>query len=156
MNVAEIVITELAFHSYREGRRLATGSRPAMQGIAHVFRNRVEAGWASGDWMKLLADSPIHSSSLIEEMDFRSHIDLWDADFRWLHGKCLEIYNGTLKDDVTIAADTRKAGGKGIPQRALFYANIQLPVRPWFMENIIQRRDEHPRTADAGTVTFFA
>jgi len=116
----------------------------------------VESGWQGGEWLRLLADADIHSSSLISEMDFRSYIDIWDSTFRWLHGQCTSIYDGSLKDDITVAADVRKAGGKGIPQRALFYANLQLPIRPWFMENIVHRKDEHPRTADAGTVTFFA
>ena len=156
MNAAELVIGQLAFFSFREGRRLAPECRPAYVGIAHVFRNRIESGWASGDWMKLLSDAPVHSANLVQDIDFRSHVDIWDANFRWLYGQCVEIYNGTLKDDVTVAADIRKIGMKGVPQKALFYGNLQAPIRAWFMENIVQRRDEHPRTADAGTVTFFA
>jgi hypothetical protein len=156
VNPSEIVVSQLAFLAFREGRRLAPGSRPAALGIAHVMRNRIEAGWVSGEWMKLIADVPIHSSSLIEEIDWSSYVDIFDSSFRWLHGQCVAIYDGTLKDDVTIAADPKKAGGQGIPKRALFYANLQLPMRPWFKENIVQRRDEHPTTADAGTVTFFA
>lgn len=156
MNVSEVVITQLALFAYREGKRLSPGCRPAMAGVAHVIRNRVEAGWQNGEWMKLIADSPIHSSSLVEDIDWKSYVDIFDQTFRWLHGQCTGIYDGSLKDDVTVAADARKAGGVGIPKRALFYANLQIPMRPWFRANILDQKTEHPRTADAGTITFFA
>lgn len=155
MNTAEVVTGQLAFFAYREGQRLAPGCRDAMKGIAHCMRNRVEAGMQNGDWMRLLTDVGIQSASTLEEMDFRSYVDLWDTTFRWLHKECSGIYDGTVKDTVTISPDTRWAGGKGMPMKALFWANLQHPIRPWFLENIVRKPQEHPRTADAGTVTFF-
>lgn len=155
MNVADMVVGQLALFCFREGERLAPGSRPAKLGIAHVFRNRVESGWQNGEWMRLLADAPIHSASEIKDMDWRSYVDIWDSGFRWLHGQCSAVYDGSLKDEITISADPKKAGGTGMPKRALFYGNIQIPMRPWFVENIL-KSEQHPRTADAGTVTFFA
>lgn len=110
----------------------------------------------SGEWLKLISDTPIHSASLVDEMDWKSYVDIWDSNFRWLYGQCATVFDGSLKDAITISADVRQAGGRGVPQKGLFYANLQTPVRPWFMENIVHRPDEHPRTADAGTVTFFA
>jgi hypothetical protein len=156
VNVSEIVIGQLAFFSFREGQRLSPGSRPAMLGIAHCIRNRVEAGWSNGEWLKIIAEAPIHASSDVKEMDFHSYVDIWDQSFRWLYGQCSAVYDGSLKDEITVSADPKKAGVRGVPQRALFYGNIQMAVRHWFWENIVIQPSEHPRTATAGAVIFFA
>jgi len=82
VNVSEVVIGQLAFFSFREGQRMAPGCRTAMLGIAHVIRNRVEAGWSNGEWLKIIADAPIHASSKLAEMDFHSYVYIWYATFR--------------------------------------------------------------------------
>lgn len=124
-----------------------------MLGIAHIIKNRVDAGWESGDWFKVLYNVPVHSANNITDMDFRSLPDLWDASFRWLYSECERVYDGAL-DTVTVSADPRKVGGRGMPQRALFYASLQNLTRDWFTEKIIKEPSHQP-TATAGTVTFF-
>ena len=156
MNISGLVISQMALFAYRDGQRLSPGSREAMLGIAHVIRNRMDAGWeGGGDWIKIIANMPIHSANNVDEMDFRSYVDAWSQDFRWLYGKCEDIYNGTCQDEVTASADPKKAGGIGQPQRALFYGSLQSLTRQWFVDKIVNCPAEHPRLADAGTITFF-
>jgi len=155
VNVGALVVGQVAFFAYREGERLSPGCRDAKLGIAHVVRNRIEAGWDSGDWLKILAGMPIHAANNVEEMDFKSYVDAWSQDFRWLHEKCEQLYEGRLTDEITASADPKKAFGAGQSQRALFYGSLQSLTRQWFIDKIVHCPAEHPRLADAGTITFF-
>lgn len=155
MNVAAFVTDQLALFAFREGQRLSPGMREAKLGIANVIRNRLDAGWEGGDWLKIIHNAPVHAANNIEEMDFRSYVDIWSQDFRWLHDRCEQIYEGRLEDEITASADPKKAFGSGHSQRALFYGSLQSLTRQWFIEKIVSCPAEHPRLADAGTVTFF-
>lgn len=155
MNIAALVTGQLAMFAFREGERLSPGCREAKLGIAHVVRNRLDAGWDSGDWLKIIAGIPIHAANNVEEMDFKSYVDVWSQDFRWLYGKCEQLYEGRLEDDVTASADPKKAFGAGHSQRALFFGSLQSLTRQWFVDKIVKCPNEHPRLADAGTITFF-
>jgi hypothetical protein len=126
-----------------------------MAGVAHIVSNRVSAGWEGGDWLKIIANAPIHSSSNVADMDFTSYVDVWSPDFRWLYAEVEKIYSGEKKDDITVSADPRKVGGNGRPQPGLFYANLNNISRQWFKDNIVGQREQHPILASAGTITFF-
>lgn len=159
-NVGEFVIGQLSLFAWREGKRLSPGCRAAYLGIAHIIKNRVESGWINGDWLRLIEDAPIHGADDMAAMDWRSMPDIHDKDFIWLHSMVGMLYDRKLDDQVTAAANTNWTKHqatmlKTLPRRGLFYCNLQLPIRPWFREKIICNPTEHPRQAEAGTVTFF-
>ena len=161
MNIADFVITNLSLMAWREGKRLSPGCRPAMLGIALVIRNRVEVGWSDGDWIKIIEDAPIHAAENIEAMDFRSLPDIRDKDFLWLQSQVVRVYDRTLQDEITCSANVNWAAHdiskpREMPRKGLFYCNLQLPIRPWFLENIIRRPNDHFRQAEAGNVTFYS
>ena len=160
MNTADFVIGQLSLLAWREGKRLSPGCRPAYLGIAQIIRNRVESGWLNGDWLKIIEEVPLHSANDIADMDWRSLPDIYDKDFRWLHSQVSMVYDRTLPDAVTSSASTIWAAHQSNaprpqPRKGLFYANLQIPVREWFKDRILGNLADHPRLAEAGTITFF-
>lgn len=149
----DTVVTCLALHAWREGNRLAPGSRSAMAGIAHIIGNRVLAGMWDGDWMKVLAHA--HETAAHEpELDF-SYPDVWNPDWRWLEPEVTRIYENRRPDDVTCSANTMQAGFPGGNRTGLFYCNLELPLRAWFKEKILGDPENHPRTAECHPLVFF-
>jgi hypothetical protein len=161
MDAKSLVVSTLSLYSYREGNRLAPGSRDAMMGIAFVIANRVKAGWHDGDWLKALSQAPRHSASESQDMLTHDMPDIWDQTWRWLVGNVEKMYDGNLNDNWTLTP-SREAVAANIPggernyqQRpSFFYANLNMPIRPWFLEKIIRSTD-HPRTVEIPPVVFF-
>ena len=162
MNLAEFCIGQISLLSWREMKRLSPGCRPAALGIANVIRNRVDSGWASGDWLKILNDVPIHAAEEIVAIDWMTLPDVYDKDFLWIHSEVTRLYQDRMSPDtITVSADPTWAvhsanKPRAVRKKGLFYCNLQKPIRPWFLENIISRRDEHGATATAGEITFYA
>jgi hypothetical protein len=159
MNLQDIAVVHLTFFAWREGERLAPGSLDAKKAIAHVVRNRVDAGWENGDWLKIIMNTDVSSSSLVEDVDWKSYIDLWSYDFKALYGHCEAVYSGLINDALTTGADLRQVQimtRSYQAQKAFFYAALgDAKLRPWFLENIVRKPEEHPRTVTVGTITFF-
>lgn len=161
MTVKDLVVTELALFSYREGNRLIPGiAKGAWLGIAHVLNNRLKSGWWESDWLKIIWEAPKHSSSLILDMDFRTLPDHWNRDFRTHYEACEQIYDGRLQDDVTISADTSEyITETGSQRMGVYYAVLGKVSNPWFKEKILDHPEDHPRTAEIsggeGNLIFF-
>ena len=162
MNVSPLVIDYLSLFAWREGRRLSPGCRPAALGIAHVIRNRVDSGWLSSDWLKIMNEIPVHSAENIAEMDWMTLPDVSDKDFQWIHSEVTRLYQDRMyPDTITVSADTTWASHRANTTRpgrpkGLYYCCLQRPIRQWFLDNIIHRPLDHPRTAESGTITFYA
>lgn len=159
MDIKTIVVSQLMLFSFREGERISPGSYEAKVGVAEVIRNRVQAGWHNGDWLKIISESPINSSSNLDQMDWKSYVDIWSPLARRLYFKCEELYGlpAMIRSDSTQSPDLNRfviGGAMGRP--ALYYGSLQLPIRPWFKEHIIDMRSEHPITTTIGLITFFA
>lgn len=147
------MISVLSLFAWREGRKLAPGSRDAAIGIAHCMANRVLSGMWDADWLKVLAHA--HETAGHEaELSFE-YPDVWNPDWRWLAAEIVKIYDNRRPDDVTTSANTMKAGFHGGNRPGLFYANLQLPLRAWFKEKILDDPLNHPRTADCQPLIFF-
>lgn len=147
----DFIIGQLALFAYREGTRIAPGSRGAARGIAFIIGNRVrDGGWHDGDWLKVIENAPVHSAYEVADMDFRAMPDVWHPDWRALYATCQSIYEGSFIDDVTIAPKAAK-----LPP-SLFYANLNHKLREWFVEKIIRQPEAHPRTTECQPLVFFA
>ena len=124
-----------------------------MLGVAHCIGNRVLAGVWEGDWLKVLSHA--HEWAAHEpELDF-SYPDVWSPDWRWLEPEVAKIYDNRKLDNITCSANTMQAGFPGGNRPGLFYANLQLPIRAWFEEKVLQDPTNHPRTADCQPIIFF-
>ena len=159
MTVKDLIVTELALFSWREGSRLIPGICPsAWIGIAHVLSNRLRAGWWDADYLKVLMEAPKHSCSIIHEMDFRTLPDHWSRDFRAHYEYCEQIYDNRLADDVTTSADPGDLVS-GSMRPGMYYAVLGKVTNPWFREKILDHPDDHPRTAEIsggeGNLVFF-
>lgn len=154
MEIGSFVIGQVCLFAWREGERLCPGAYDAKLAIAHIIGNRVKSGWHSGDWLQVLENVPLHSASEPSEILTFDHPDLWNPEWIKLMQDCRGIYEGTLKDDLTwtpsMVAIAENAPGGDVPinrsRPSFFYANLQMPIRPWFMEKIITQRADHPLT----------
>lgn len=142
---------QVAEFAWREGSHL--GGVDNMLALAFVIRNRVQAGWHGGSWLRVIEHA--HESGAYE-MCFceagcarcvsTKQPDITDTNFRVLLSHIDDIYSGLMPDRFAHSA-------KGEP--ALFYAELNHISREWFRENICRRPEEHERIAQVGLVSFF-
>lgn len=134
-----------------------------MLGIAFVISNRSKAGWEDGDYLKILSRVAVHSASEALDMARFDYPDIWEPNWRWLTSQVEGIYDGTLQDNLTrtpsresLAANVPGTERHAINQSkpSFFYANLNQPIRPWFLEKIIRSAD-HPRTVEIPPIVFF-
>lgn len=163
MDTASLVISELALFAWREGERLAPGSTEAKDAIAFIISNRVKAGWQGGDWLKVIENTPVHSCSEEKDMLTMKMPDPWAQDWRTLLRNCQDIYEGIKIDDLTwtpsMAAIAENCPGGdnklNASRPSFFYANLQMPIREWFMNKIIRQPADHPRTVTVTPLQLF-
>jgi hypothetical protein len=139
----------MTFESYIKARLLnyvfleafASGGTEPMLAVAQVLKNRVDAGWNGGDWLRVLDDAPQKRGT---EPPF-GHIDPHDPNFRALMSRIDDVYYGT-------ADDSNVNNGSG---KAMYYAELHNLNRPWFQDHILDDLESHPRLASVGQLTFF-
>ena len=125
------------------GEAYVSGGLEPMLAVAQVLKNRVDAGWMGGDWVRVIERAPEYRGTV--QPDVRTHLNPREGTFRELLRRIDDIYHGTAGDDVL-------RNDSGIP---LFYAELHNINREWFREQILSDRESHPRLASAGQLTFF-
>lgn len=130
-----------------------------MLAVAFVIRNRVQAGWYSGDWIQVLAH---HQDWAASEKIYT--LDLPDPR-NYAFGALLQeidgIFSGSREDDVTRTANESMAAivrfqGQSDTPVALYYGKLDDELRPWFLDNVSRSHENHKRIASVGTLTFFS
>lgn len=135
--IAETFIkAELARVAYQEAHHY--GGVDSMLAIVYVMKNRVDAGWFGGEWMDVLQR---HYEASAYEATEMQPINVRDLQFRILLQKIDGVYDGSEPDHLT--------------DGALFYCELTEVTREWFVKNVLQRRESHPRCASVGPLTFF-
>ena len=160
LNRSDFVTSQLALFAWHEGSRLNPGSLDSQIAIAWIIANRVKAGWGSSDWLKVLEAAPVHASCEPSEMMTYAMPDLWNSGWIKLAQMCTDIYDGTAKDDLTWTP-SREGLAQNLPgtdqyainqsRPSFFYANLNMPIRSWFIEKIIRKSEDHPRTVTIGS-----
>jgi hypothetical protein len=165
MNLSDFVVSQLALFSYRESERLCPGSYDAKLAIAWIIANRVRAGWNAGDYLQVLESAPLHSCSEPQDMLTFKMPEPWNQDWLKLTRDCQDIYEGIAKDEITWTPSA-SALAENLPgtdqysinqsRPSFFYANLNMPIREWFMTKIIRKPEDHPRTVNisGGLVLF--
>lgn len=132
------------------GEAFASGGVETMLAVAQVIKNRVDAGWHGGDWVRVMESAPEYRGTV--QPDSRTHIDPRDGNFRELMRRIDDVYYGTAEDDnVNLKAEKNPSGEK----KSLYYAELHNINREWFRERILSDLDTHPRIAMVGQLTFF-
>lgn len=133
MTLDTYIRAQMARFAIEEGHEY--GGVNNMVAIAHVLRNRVFAGW--GDWLEVVMRAG--------EKKGNTHIPpmppIRSNNVRVLLNRIEDIYTRADANDLT--------GG------ALFYADPVLPLADWFRTEVLDRPDDHPRSAHIGPVWFF-
>jgi hypothetical protein len=136
MNADTFIKAKLADFCIEE--RWMQGDAVDMESIAFVIRNRVQAGWAGGDWVRVLEKS----------IDLRGNVparvaglDLQRQDIRDFLSAIDSIYDGSAED--------------GSTNGALYYCNLHNLTNLWLRDNIVRDHQNHPRVATVGTTAFF-
>jgi hypothetical protein len=122
------------------GEAYHEGSSISVLAIAQVLKNRVDAGW--GDWMHVIETAPNYAGTVRE----RPKVDPQDVMFRKILLGIDDIYYG-IADDGDVNNDEF---------RSLYYAELHNINRAWFLENVLNDLESHPRVAKVGQIDFFA
>lgn len=118
------------------------GGHLAAQKIMHALANRVRAG--NGSWLQVIDRIPMYMAE--NELPPMVHPPLMDPAFV----KVLQAVDGV------VAGST-----PDMSYGALYWGDLNKIERPWFLEKIIQARDEdgmprHKRVTDMNSLSFFA
>lgn len=126
------------------GEAYSSGGVEAMLAVAQVVKNRVDAGWQGGDWIRVLDSAPDYRGTV---QPSPGRIDPHDGTFRELMRRIDDVYYGTA-DDSNVNNDSGKS---------LYYAELHNLNRDpdWFEMQILSDLDSHPRLASVGQLTFF-
>jgi hypothetical protein len=169
MNLDTLQRAHLVDFCYAEARH--TGSLDCMKAVAYVLRNRRAAGWGDGSWQRLINaaattagnDGSIEGIRSAPGLAISNHIglepDLNDRLLQMLARDIDDIYLGTSNDDVRRVVEGTVApegsGSPGKPAPAMYYQFIALPVRTWFVDNIVRDHENHPRIGQVGMMALF-
>jgi hypothetical protein len=121
----------------------ASGGVEAMLAVAQVIKNRVDAGWNGGEWLRVIEDAPERRGT--EPPHVHTHLDPRDGNFRELLRRIDDVYYGTA-DDTNVNNESGKS---------LYYAELHNITSDWFREHILSDLESHPRLASVGQLTFF-
>ena len=120
----------------------ASGGVEPMLAVAQVIKNRVDAGWQGGDWLRVIETAPEHRGTVQPMHTHRC--DPRDGNFRELMRRIDDVYYGVADDD-----NVNNDSGK-----SLYYAELHNINRDWFTEHILSDLESHPRLATVGQLNF--
>ncbi len=109
----------------------------SIRAVAHVVRNRVQAGW--GTWNQVMTAHNQFSSMVIRG----DPNTVWypaDTDIDNLCSTIENVYDGKDID---------------LTHGALYYWNPQIATSGWFKDNIADNPDQHPQTGQFGPQVFY-
>lgn len=149
MNSDDFTKAHLAWRAWFDGRQ---DGLAGMLSIACVFRNRARAGWQNGDWLAILLDyqrTAADESTVYHVLSggfpLIAFPHLREPDFERLLRRIDGIFEGMEPDTPEIV--------EGPPP--LYYCSMASALRPWFLENICRKPDQHPRVGQVGQLVLF-
>lgn len=165
MTAEDFIKGQLVLFAWREGH--SYGGVDNMLAVLFVLRNRQRAGWHGGDWLKIVerhddaaAYGPLElartqvagarlsgSTVMMETIERLARPQFPDLRIYEMQQKLLprvdDIFSGMAPDVYT-------------EDKALYYAELNGPLRERFKSEVCSRPVEHPRVAQVGPVFFFA
>ena len=134
-----IVIPTLALGLWREARGEGFDG---MRAVAHVFRNRVRAGWHDGDWYtNLISKNELSSMTVLCDPQTICWPSTEDELFKHAYRIAYKVINDDDPEDIT----------KG----AVFYRNPKTATSVWFQRNVVES-GKYFKSAAIGNHVFWA
>jgi hypothetical protein len=161
MNFATFERAQVAAFAYREARH--TGSIDCMRAVCFILRNRKQARWGDGTWLSLIG-----SHHLVSAGD--SGLPFWtDEPLTGGNDRLLQLivsgvddiylsqegYDDPVRQVVCGEMQGNVLLGKAKPAPTLYYSFVDRQPRPWFLENIVRRPQEHAQVGQIGTMMFY-
>jgi hypothetical protein len=163
MNFAAFERAQVAAFAYREAR--FTGSLDSMRAVCYVLRNRVKSAWGDGSWLAVMEAAHLTAATNDRGAELSTGNGLpgnsglsSDRLLQSIVRDVDDIYlmQESFDDAVAQVTVARKSGISGDTWKpALYYSFVDRPVRPWFVENIIRRADEHPQIGQIGAMMLY-
>lgn len=132
------------------------GSLEQMKAVALCIRNRVNQGW--GRWLDVIESA--EDAAAHEPIKMRLKRD--DRSLQMMLREVDDVVYGRMSAK---PADSQSNGaGANLSLEdalcdpkspALYWMFLKRPVRPWFSENIIQDKRNHPVRSTAGLMIFY-
>jgi hypothetical protein len=133
-----------------------------MKAIAYCLRNQVRAGWHDGEWLRVLEHAEDGDGNLPGP---RVYLDPANRALQRLISDIDDIYYGGNRQigkpagELRVPSAQRFAAEGGDLEEALgkccYWCAINKPYKPWFVENILDRPDEHIARPQMGLMMFF-
>jgi hypothetical protein len=136
LNADTFIKGKLADFCLREG--IVSGGSDKMLAVAHVLRNRVDAGWYGGDWLLVLQAAELSRYTPFPETC--RVMTLREAHAKVFLPQVDDVYHGSAEDETN---------------GALYYADLHDVTSEYFKETIAQDRKNHPLVATIGLTSFF-
>lgn len=141
MTSDNFIMSLLALLAEREERSNGVNG---MLGVMFVVRNRVNAGWNGGDWVKVITSHNQFSSiSVLGDSQTVWYPDSREPNFQRILQEVDGVYDGSTADTLT--------------NNALYYADLSSPgynKGGWF-DRCVANSPDHPRVAVIGSTTYF-
>jgi hypothetical protein len=151
VNGDDFTKAHLAWRAWFDGKQ---DGLVGMLAVACVIRGRARAGWQNGDWLAILLD---HQRTAAEETSAYHVLNggfpilefphLREPDFERLLRQIDGIFEGMIPDTPELPDGTPPP---------LYYCSLTSALRPWFLENICRKPDQHPRVGQVGQLVLFA
>ena len=165
MNFAAFERAQVAAFAYREARR--TGNLDCLRAVCFILRNRVKKGWGGGSWLGVIAADHLVNAYAAPDLEVaEGNATATDRLLQLIVRDVDDIYLGQESYDdrvrqVVCSLDASAQAGLGMASTkkdwkpALYYGFVDRPPRPWFVENIIRRPEEHAQVTTIGTMLLY-
>lgn len=167
MNFATFERAQVAAFAYREAR--FTGSLDGMRAVCFVLRNRVKVGWSGSSWLAVLEAAHLTAAGhegAGAELSTGSGLNgagvASDRLLQLIVRDVDDIYLGQESYDdpvrIVVCGDDVVRGKPMVAAKlrpALYYSFVDRQPRPWFVENIIRRAEEHPQAGQIGKMMLY-
>ncbi len=131
-----------------------------MKAIAYAMRNRVRAGWFDGSWVKCI-ERAAETGGNEAPVNLRPILDADVRPVQMLLQSVEDIYHGSREQPVQkgwggekVDPDAQGSSLEAAVGTSLYWVHIKRPIRPWFVENIIRDRQNHPERTSLGMWRF--
>ena len=142
----DFIKSQLVSMGWRFGQSYS-GGHIAAEMVMHAIANRVRIGW--GSWLQVIEAIPQYMAE--NELPRLTFPSIWEPNFVKVLHAVDGVFDGSTPDK-----------SKG----ALYWANLALIERPWFLEKIVRSVDtdeaspkfglpRHPRVADMNNLSFW-
>jgi hypothetical protein len=142
MTYENYIKAQLVRYSVDEAYHMG-GIEPVLA-VAQTLKNRVDAGWQGGDWLRVIETAPDFVGTVRENPPV---VEARSLNFRRILQSIDDVYYGI--------ADTSNVNNDQ-DQKSLYYAELHNLNRSWFKDNILSDHTSHPRIAKVGQFDFFA